>query len=125
MSDSRDPFLQDQKRRERLMNEVYGVRLALFEAHEAQDGRAALDALARAYKLLEKLDDGQMLYVGGESVDTIPLKPAAHQMVAKFHGRCCDCQGSIKPGDIMYWVREERAGICVSCFGLPGVAREF
>lgn len=122
MSGSRDEFVLDQKRRERLMDEVYGVRLALFEAYEAQDGRAALDALARAYKLLETLEDGQMLYVGGESVETIPLKPAAHQMVAKYPGRCCDCQGPIRPGDIMYWVREERAGICVSCFGLPGMA---
>ena len=123
MSDARDPFLQDQKRRERLMDEVYSVRLAMWEAHEAKDGRAALEALERAYKLTEQIEDAQLLYVG-ESPETFCLPPACRQMTARWNSRCLECGGPIKPGDIMYWEPHDRACICVSCGGIPGLARE-
>jgi hypothetical protein len=105
---------------EELMDEVYSTRLALWQAHEAQDGRAALDALARAYKLLESLDEGQMLYVGDreEALAEYKLPPTARQLPANFASSCSECSERISKGTMFYWVPETKERICMRCGGV-------
>lgn len=122
MSD-RDPFAADARLRDHLSQEIFGVRLALWEAHEAKDGSAALAALRRMYDLLEKMPDAQVLYVG-ETAESFVLPPACRQMLARWGGRCLECDGPIRRGDIMYWEPHDRAMICVACGGIPGLAPE-
>lgn len=120
---TRDPFELDQQNRERLQNEVFAVRLALWEAKEARDGAAALAALDRMYVLVDRFDAKVLFF--GETDDNSPsfsLPPACRQMTARHFGRCACCEGPIKRGDIIYWEPHERATFCVACAGVPGLA---
>lgn len=121
---SRDPFEQDRQQRARLADEVQSVRLALFEAHEAQDGAAALAALKRMYVLVDRFD-AQVLHfehstAGGAPAFTMPV--TCQQRTALFDGTCRECGGRIHRGQIMYWDRQDRASYCVTCCGIPGLA---
>lgn len=105
---------------EELMDEVYLTRLALHDAHGAQDGRAALEALGRAFKLLERIPEGQLLYVG-DRADTLPeykLPPAARQLLANFPSACSQCPERIRKGDMFYWVPDTKERICLRCGGV-------
>ena len=122
---SRDPFAADATRRELLAEEVQNVRLALYEAHEAQDGVAALDALRRMYKLLEQLPDAQVFYTGEYPVESAPISPASWQLrEAEKYSKCAVCDHWIKPGQAYYWDKQERSSTCVPCAGFPPFAKE-
>lgn len=103
-----------------LIQDVYAVRLALYEAHEAQDGAAALDALRRAYELLEKLPDGQMLYVGDATEPTAEyrLPSTARQLCAKWTTACSQCPERISQGTMFYWIPDTKERVCMRCGGV-------
>lgn len=99
------------------------MRLALFEAREARDGAAALEALDRLYVLVDRYD-AKLLVLGEPDDDTqsFVLPATCRQMTARHFGRCSACEGPIKRGDVMYWEPSERATYCVACGGIPGLA---
>lgn len=119
---TRDPFEIDRQQRERLQEEVFAVRLALWEAKEARDGAAALAALDRMYVLVER-HDAKVLVFGDphENVPSFSLPATCKQMTARHYGRCAACEGPIKRGDVIYWEPTERATFCVACGGIPGI----
>jgi len=101
------------------MERVYSVRAALYEAHEKQDGEAALRALADLYRLVDRIPDAQVLYVGSDAEaphsTAFALPNTCRQMVARWGGRCKECEGQISKGEVMYWDTEDRCMICARC----------
>jgi hypothetical protein len=110
-----DAFAHDQQRRAAIQDRVFAVRGALAEALEQRDGEAALKALGEAYALIDAVPDAQLLYVPGEETASFSLPPEAFQMAAKFPGRCAECSGPIRQGEIMYWVKATRESFCTRC----------
>lgn len=114
-----DPFAMDAQRRQALMERVEEVRLALYMAHDKQDGAAALKALADAYQLLDRIDGSQLLYVGGDeraqqSV-AFALPATARELVAQFGGWCKLCNDRFEAGTLVYFDTSDRKCFCTRC----------